>query len=90
MYGSGMLMAVAMGGAPSGCGGRSPTGAEGLLQIAAVGDSITQGSHSTGGNATWPGQLQLMLEAGPRSRARRRIVRGPRHHSRLQKFALQL
>lgn len=58
-----LLIAMAMGGAPSGCGGRSPTGAEGLLQIAAVGDSITQGAHSTGGNATWPGQLQLMLEA---------------------------
>ena len=33
-----------------------------LISIAAVGDSITQGAHSTGGNHTWPGQLQIMLD----------------------------
>ena len=33
------------------------------IKIACVGDSITFGAHSTGGNATYPGQLQSMLDA---------------------------
>lgn len=33
------------------------------IKVACVGDSITYGAHSTGGNATYPGQLQLMLDA---------------------------
>ena len=32
------------------------------IKIACVGDSITFGAHSTGGNATYPGQLQIMLD----------------------------
>lgn len=31
-------------------------------QVACVGDSITYGAHSTGGNATYPGQLQIILD----------------------------
>ena len=45
------------------CGGHNPPNTSGVLQIAAVGDSITAGAHSTGGNHTWPGQLQIMLDA---------------------------
>mmetsp|Transcript_24202 Transcript_24202/g.63195 ORF Transcript_24202/g.63195 Transcript_24202/m.63195 type:complete len:415 (-) Transcript_24202:150-1394(-) len=33
------------------------------VKIGTVGDSITAGVHSTGGNHTYPGQLQLMLDA---------------------------
>ena len=57
-------------GAAVGCGGHKPSGASGLLQIAAVGDSITYGAHSTGGNSTYPGQLQLMLDSAPRTAGR--------------------
>lgn len=39
---------------------------EGTIQIGLVGDSITAGYHSSGGNHTYPGQLQIMLnEAHP-------------------------
>ena len=34
----------------------------GLIQIGTIGDSITAGVHSTGGNHTYPGQLQIMLD----------------------------
>ena len=34
----------------------------GTTRIACVGDSITAGVHSTGGNHTYPGQLQLSLD----------------------------
>jgi lysophospholipase L1-like esterase len=33
-----------------------------MINIAAVGDSITFGAHSSGGNTTYPGQLQIMLD----------------------------
>ena len=33
------------------------------INIACVGDSITFGAHSSGGNHTYPGQLQTMLDA---------------------------
>jgi len=32
------------------------------IKIACVGDSITAGVHSTGGNHTYPGQLQILLD----------------------------
>ena len=38
-------------------------GAEGSIKIACVGDSITAGVHSSGGNHTYPMQLQMMLDA---------------------------
>jgi len=34
----------------------------GQINIACVGDSITYGAHSSGGNTTYPGQLQIMLD----------------------------
>jgi lysophospholipase L1-like esterase len=34
------------------------------IKVACVGDSITYGAHSSGGNHTYPGQLQIMLDAG--------------------------
>ena len=37
-------------------------GAPGTLKIAAVGDSITAGAHSSGGIHPYPQQLQLMLD----------------------------
>ena len=36
---------------------------DGVIKIGTIGDSITAGVHSTGGNHTYPGQLQLMLDA---------------------------
>merc|ERR1711990_573535 len=35
---------------------------QGAIKIGCVGDSITAGVHSTGGNHTYPGQLQIMLD----------------------------
>jgi hypothetical protein len=32
-----------------------------VIKIGTVGDSITAGVHSTGGNHTYPGQLQILL-----------------------------
>ena len=37
-------------------------GAEDAIRIACVGDSITAGVHSTGGNHTYPFQLQMLLD----------------------------
>lgn len=36
---------------------------DGVIRIGTIGDSITAGVHSSGGNHTYPGQLQLMLDA---------------------------
>ena len=33
------------------------------VRVATVGDSITAGVHSSGGNHTYPFQLQMMLDA---------------------------
>lgn len=38
-------------------------GPEDAIKIGCVGDSITAGVHSTGGNHTFPGQMQIMLDA---------------------------
>lgn len=35
---------------------------EDAIRIGTIGDSITAGVHSTGGNHTYPGQLQIMLD----------------------------
>jgi lysophospholipase L1-like esterase len=43
-------------GAPAGPDATTP------VRIACVGDSITFGAHSTGGNSTYPGQLQILLD----------------------------
>jgi len=37
-------------------------GPEDAIKIGCVGDSITAGVHSTGGNHTFPGQMQVMLD----------------------------
>lgn len=37
--------------------------APGAIKIACVGDSITAGVHSSGGNHTYPAQLQMLLDA---------------------------
>ena len=37
-------------------------GAAGAIKIGAIGDSITAGACSSGGNATYPAQLQIMLD----------------------------
>merc|ERR1711934_507771 len=39
---------------------RSP---DGVIRIGTIGDSITAGVHSSGGNHTYPGQLQIMLDS---------------------------
>jgi len=39
-------------------------GTPGAIKLAAVGDSITAGVHSSGGNHTYPAQLQLLLDQG--------------------------
>ena len=44
------------------CGGFAGPVA-GKVNVACVGDSITFGAHSRGGNTTYPGQLQIMLDA---------------------------
>jgi lysophospholipase L1-like esterase len=36
---------------------------EAAIKIGCIGDSITAGVHSSGGNHTYPGQLQIMLDA---------------------------
>jgi len=36
--------------------------ADGVIRIGTIGDSITAGVHSSGGNHTYPGQLQIMLD----------------------------
>ena len=43
------------------CGGFAGPVA-GKVNVACVGDSITFGAHSRGGNTTYPGQLQIMLD----------------------------
>jgi len=35
---------------------------DGVIQVGTIGDSITAGVHSSGGNHTYPGQLQIMLD----------------------------
>jgi hypothetical protein len=42
---------------PIGSGVSCPDSTGKLINIAAVGDSITQGAHSSGGNTTYPGQV---------------------------------
>jgi hypothetical protein len=37
-------------------------GSADAIKIGTIGDSITAGVHSTGGNHTYPGQLQIMLD----------------------------
>ena len=37
---------------------------EAVVQVGCVGDSITEGAFSSGGNHTYPGQLQIMLGDG--------------------------
>ncbi len=74
---SGTVSAVAPGpvpppGPPTPLGRQpAPAGAEcgsfagpvaGKVNVACVGDSITFGAHSSGGNTTYPGQLQIMLD----------------------------
>jgi lysophospholipase L1-like esterase len=39
-----------------------PSPDAGVISIGCIGDSITAGVHSTGGNHTYPGQLQIMLD----------------------------
>eukprot|EP00035_Acanthoeca_spectabilis_P020900 m.435162 g.435162 ORF g.435162 m.435162 type:complete len:411 (-) comp17818_c0_seq1:77-1309(-) len=41
----------------------SQKGTDGQIKIGTVGDSITAGVHSSGGNHTYPGQLQILLDA---------------------------
>ena len=50
------LSVVRCSGAPAGPDATTP------VRIACVGDSITFGAHSTGGNSTYPGQLQILLD----------------------------
>merc|ERR1719480_402868 len=38
------------------------TARDDVIRIGTIGDSITAGVHSTGGNHTYPGQLQIMLD----------------------------
>ena len=37
-------------------------GRAGTIKVGCIGDSITAGVHSSGGNHTYPGQLQIMLD----------------------------
>eukprot|EP01050_Picozoa_sp_SAG11_P013616 SAG11_NODE_1603_length_4599_cov_12.027111_5_plen_82_part_00 len=55
------LVSVSAAGAAE-CGGFAGPVA-GKVNVACVGDSITFGAHSRGGNTTYPGQLQIMLDA---------------------------
>ena len=54
--------AVANGVAPEFALNCSVSQRAGLIQVGTIGDSITAGVHSTGGNHTYPGQLQIMLD----------------------------
>lgn len=55
--------------AATACGQRGLYHDPDRINIACVGDSITYGAHSSGGNTTYPAQLQLMLDAPGRASA---------------------
>eukprot|EP00037_Helgoeca_nana_P013692 m.126284 g.126284 ORF g.126284 m.126284 type:complete len:253 (-) comp22180_c0_seq3:551-1309(-) len=70
-----LIASIAIAGAFSVSGSRALTLADGprfeapttcsdvtKINVACVGDSITAGAHSRGGNTTYPGQLQIMLD----------------------------